>query len=220
MDTRGNRRDVLNVVIYVNRYAIALFVPAAVFLVVYGYEFIALWINQETAFHAAPLIPIVATAAAIAQAGQATVGSVLFGLAELKNYSRAMFLESVVTVLLAIAAVERYGMLGVAMVYAGMMILNRGLIVPLILCRHLQAGYGRYLAAVYVRPLLCAAGLFLGAVYLKSALIPGASWIQLIAAGAVIATASFAIQFQVCLLPRHRDGVRKLARDTYARIAA
>ena len=213
LDSTGQRHHILNLVTTVNRYTLSLFIPFGTMLLVYGRELITLWINRDMAAHAAPLIPVVTAGVGLSWAAQSAVRPTLFGMAELKHYSWVVAAEAAVTVALSIFAVQRYGLIGVASVFAITSTLSMGLMGPYILCRHVHESYARYMARVYTGPLLCGIPVYLLALYLKATVLPGNSWGDLIAAAAIVGLLSATAAFFICLIPAHRDAlVQRAAR--------
>jgi len=112
--------------------------------------------------------------------------------------------EALVSFGALIYVIPRYGILGAAWVVAISMILNRGLFLPWLVSRELGFSFGYYLFAIYARPALSAIPVAVLAVWLRTALLPGNTWLQLIAVSAIIAAVYFGLAILFCLPHDHR----------------
>jgi hypothetical protein len=105
--------------------------------------------------------------------------------------------------------IPRYGILGAAYVAAGFAVLNRAIVTPYLLCRLMDFSLARYLADIYVKPLLAGIPVLVYAMYIKSHWIPGTNWFQLIACIALIAIPYYILCGFVAVEPDHRAVLRE-----------
>src|SRR5204863_8180939 len=139
--------------IYASRYSFALFMPLTMALLVYGRELMRLWMGAEFALFSAPLLPALAVSTAVV-AGQFNSSSILFGIDKHGGYARGLMLEAVANIAGMIIVIPRFGILGAAWVAATLMLLNRGLYTPWLVCRALEFPFTDFLRLIYLRPLL------------------------------------------------------------------
>src|SRR6185312_2341839 len=66
----GKKREIMLLGTYLNRYCLALFLPLAIFLAVYGRALVQTWLGPSFAEHAAPLLPVFVLSTSLAVAGQ------------------------------------------------------------------------------------------------------------------------------------------------------
>jgi hypothetical protein len=85
-----------------------------------------------------------------------------------------------------------------------LMVVDRGIFTPWLLCRHLDFGFGLYMRTIYLRPLLAVLPVVGFAYGLKSAALPGDNLWQVLAAGAAIAAVYYPIAFFFCVDGQHR----------------
>lgn len=180
--------------IIVNRYCLALFMPVAVFLLVYGEQLIRVWIRDAAYVSmSAPLIPVLTIGTLIAVAGQFNSGALLFGIARHQRYTRGLLAEGLALVTGLWLLTPAYGIAGAAWLSAILMIAVRGLYTPWLVCRELGFSYGIYMRSIYARPMLAAVPVLAVALWMERTLLPGGSLIQVLAAAAGIAVAYYAI---------------------------
>jgi hypothetical protein len=125
--------------------------------------------------------------------------------------------EAICSFLGLIFVIPRYGIVGAAWVMAAAMIVNRGLFLPWLVSRVMHFGYGWFMNSIYTPATLVAIPVYALAVWLGHTILPGTRWIELIAVGAIISVAYYALAFLFCLPAQHRAVlrgwvVRKLAR--------
>jgi O-antigen/teichoic acid export membrane protein len=200
-----SRRDAqLSLGIYSNRYSLTLFLPLACFLLIYGREVIERWMGVNMANQAAPLLPIFLLSYSLVLAAQFNSSSLLFGVGKHGGYARGLVIEAVVYIAALAYVIPRYGILGAAWVSALLMIAVRGLYTPWLVARALRTSFLAYMAGIYVRPLLAAVPAIALAYALKHSVLPGRSWQELIAAGAVTAGSYLSLAMFACIAPHHR----------------
>ena len=102
--------------------------------------------------------------------------------------------------------VPRYGVLGAAWVVTIAILLTRGVYLAVLICRVNGFPIRAYVAAIYGRPLATALPVAALGFALTTAL-PGRSWLELIAAGAVITAAYYSLAFFAVLERGHRMAV-------------
>lgn len=190
---------------YVNRYCLTLFLPLAVFLFFYGRELIRVWIRKpDFVAMSAPLLPVLLIGTTLAIAGQVNSSSILYGMAKHRGYARGLLVEGIALAAALYFVVPRFGIMGAAWVTSVLMVLDRGIFTPWLLCRHLDFSFGRYMRSIYLRPMLAAAPVAAFAWGLKPAALPGDNLIQVLAAGAAIAAVYYPLAFFLCVDSRHR----------------
>jgi O-antigen/teichoic acid export membrane protein len=190
---------------YINRYCLTLFLPVAIFLAVYGAELIRVWIRKsEYVAQSAPLLPVLLIGTTLAIAGQFNSSSILYGMARHRWFARGLLAEGLVLIGALWFLIPRYGILGAAWAASLLMLADRGLFTPWLLCRYLGIGYARYLGSIYLRPLATAVPAMALAVWLKWRVLPGGSLVQVLAAAAAIAGVYYGLAFFTVLERPHR----------------
>jgi len=201
----SKREETISLGVYANRYSLTLFMPLAVFLLVYGRPLLIRWVhNPEMVTQSAPLLPIFLLSYSLVLAAQFSSSSLLYGLGRHGGYARGLVVEAVAYVTALLWVVPRYGIMGAAWTSALLMIAVRGLYTPWLVARALDYSYLAYMRRIYVRPLAAGVPAALTAWALRT-VIPGATWFQLAAAGAVTATVYGAVALFLCLTPWHRS---------------
>jgi O-antigen/teichoic acid export membrane protein len=216
----GRIDQIVSLGIHINRYCLALFTPATVFLVVYGTPLIERWIGPTYALHSAPLLPILAIGVYLGVAGQFNSSQILFGMAKHGAYARTIVVEAICAAAGIALVLPRFGIYGAAWVVASFMVLSRGIVTPWILCKHLRFSYFRYMSGIYTRPLLSALAIGALAIWVKSSWIAGQTWTQLVVAVTVIGGAGLLLCLFTCVEAEHREVLREtLLRKLRAMIA-
>ena len=125
-------------------------------------------------------------------AGQYNSSSILFGMAKHAAYARSLLVECVLLIVALWVTVPRYGILGAAWATATLMILNRGMLTPYLLCRNLNFSWLRYMTGIYFRPASCGIPVVAFAYFLKLHGLSGSNWRELFIALIVIIGCYFA----------------------------
>lgn len=191
--------------ILVNRYCLVLFIPLAMALNLYGTELFTLWIKPEFAAMSGPILPIIATGITLGVAGQFNSSSILYGLAKHHGYAKSLLVEAVLCVFGLYFTTPRFGLMGAALVTMALLVINRGLITAWLLCRSVHFPLLRFLAGIYARPLAIAAPVMLGMIWVKHHLLPAHSWLQLLAACALMGSTYYSLAFWTCVEKKHRE---------------
>ena len=208
LDETRSTEKLRRLAILTNRHSLALFTPAAIFLGVYGTPLLAVWVSPEVAANSAPLIPVMLINFLLAVAGQHNAGAVLLGQGKHAKYANAIAIEVVLSTIGLLLVIPRFGILGAAWVLTIASLLTRGVYLAVLTCRLNGFRLGEYVSAIYAGPLLTGVPVLLLAVALRYSLWPGSSWVELIAAAVVIASAYFATAFFSVLEYEHREKLR------------
>jgi O-antigen/teichoic acid export membrane protein len=203
-DARQDARNVWNMAIMTNRMCLALFMPAAIFLVWYATPLLTVWAGPEIAAGSSGLLPILVIPFLFAIAGQFNSGAVLIGQAKHGPYARAFVVEVIASVAALFLVVPRYGAFGASCVVALALMLNRCIYLAVLMCRVNGLSIRAYLDAIYVRPLAAAIPATVVAAVLRMGVLAGRNWLELIVAAAIVAVVYFAVAFFVVLPPGTR----------------
>jgi hypothetical protein len=100
--------------------------------------------------------------------------------------------------------IPRYGLPGAAAVATVLMVAVRGTVTPWLACRQLGFPFSRYLASIFVRPVLTGIPVFLFTYWCKANLWPGTNWLQLIVVSASVGLLYWGAAYFTCLEPEHK----------------
>jgi O-antigen/teichoic acid export membrane protein len=202
----SKREETISLGVYANRYSLTLFMPVAIFLLVYGRPLLVRWVHNAAMVDAsAPLLPIFLLSYALVLAAQFSSSSLLYGVGRHGGYARGLVVEAVLYVAALIWVVPRYGIWGAAWVSAILMIVVRGIYTPWLVSRALEYSFVAYMRRIYVRPLLAGAPALALAWALKASWLPGATWFQLVVAGCLTSLVYCAVALFLCVTPWHRS---------------
>ena len=204
MQAKGDERAIYSLGIYLNRYCVSLFMPLAIFLLLYGTELIRRWMNQEFATQCGPLLPVMALTTLFAVAGQYNSTSMLYGLSRHDRMAKGLLAEGVLGVIGIWLLLPYYGILGVAWVTGILAVIDRGIYVPWLVCHALKSSFLGYMRGIYARPVLTAIPVLLLAQGLKAAGVSGQTWPQLILMGTFTSVAFFLPALFTCVTREHR----------------
>jgi O-antigen/teichoic acid export membrane protein len=204
LSARGESQRLNKLAVYTNRYCLVIFMPLAILLWTHGNQFFRIWIGSEGAKQAAPLLPILLIGYVLAIVAQFSSSMLLVGLGKHQRYAKGLFVEAILAVTILWFVVPRWGIIGAAWTCSVLMILNRGFFAPWLVSKTLSLSFGRYMGAIYVRPLLAAAPVLAVAYLLRATLLTGANLLQLFAAGAIIGGLYYSLAFPFCMDREHR----------------
>jgi O-antigen/teichoic acid export membrane protein len=187
-----------------NRYALVIFMPAAIFLITYGDAVFRLWLTPQFAAMSEPLLPLFVVATVFADAAQFTSQAVLYSLARHRVLAWALLLESMITITIVARFASRGDLFHAALGAATMSVLNRGCLTPYLLCRELHYSVTRYVGRILARPVAAgavAAGVLWG---LRVTVLPGTQAIELLAAAIIGSSLFCVLAGRYCLPAEHR----------------
>jgi O-antigen/teichoic acid export membrane protein len=200
------RQETIALGVYANRYSLTLFMPLAVFLLVYGRPLLIRWVhNVPMVEQSAPLLPIFLLSYSLVLAAQFSSSSLLYGVGRHGGYARGLVVEAVLYISALVWVVPRYGIVGAAWVSATLMIAVRGIYTPWLVACALDYSFFAYMRRIYVRPLVAGVPAVAAAWFLQSGWLPGATWFQLVAAGGITSLVYGAVALFLCVTPSHRS---------------
>ncbi len=203
-----------------NRYSLALFMPIALFFVVYPRELIGAWLGPDFAANSSAILPVLTVATLIGVASQLNSSRTLYGMGKHQSFAWGLLVEAAAGLALLLYAVPRFGILGAAWVSAVLMVLDRGVFVPWALCRELRTAYLPFMASIYARPAAATVPVLGLCLWLKARALPGDSWLEMLIAAAIIAAAYYALAFLYCLEKVHQVAGIDWARRRLAKARA
>ena len=195
LDAHRDARSIWTMAVATNRMCVGLFMPLALFLTIFATPLLTVWVSPEVGQRSGPLLPVLVIPFLFAIAGQFNSGSVLMGQARHRVYAWSIVVEVIAMVGALLLFAPRYGAYGVAWVVSLTITAVRGAFLAVLMCRVNGFALAAYLRAIYLRPLLAgvpAAAVGLG---LRMTLLPGRTWLEIIAAAALIAGVYFAVAF-------------------------
>lgn len=135
-----------------SRYIVWLVLPIQLGLVWMGYSFLVVWMGESLAEASYPTLVVLSVPLTLSMS-QSIIGRVFFGMGKLRWFTTFAVVEAVANLVLSLALVQQFGILGVAI----------GTAIPNLLfnaalawygCRFLQVPIGAYFIQVFYRPLL------------------------------------------------------------------
>jgi O-antigen/teichoic acid export membrane protein len=182
----------------VNRTCLMLFLPGAIFLLLFGRQLLEVWTPQIAA-DSAPLIPIFLIMFTFAVAGQYNAGAILIGQGKHSAYAYGVVVEVIASVIGMLLLVPHYGIIGAAWAVSLTFVTVRGLWVAILVCRQNGFPLATYLAAIYARPLLLAIPVAALMWWLRGVVFETSTWPHVILAAALTATVYFVAAWFVVL---------------------
>jgi O-antigen/teichoic acid export membrane protein len=200
----GRKKQIADLATYLNRYSFALFLPFAIFLLLYGRNLILTWVGPVFGSQAAPLLLPFLLMATVSIAGQFNSVGVLFGMAKHNVYAKALIAEAALNLIGMALVLPRYGIVGAAWVACIGGILNRCLLTSYLLCLNLNLRWLTFLRSIYVIPLLIALPTAALGSAMKAYGITGRSWIELLTMLALLGLQYYITYFFVGVEKEHR----------------
>jgi O-antigen/teichoic acid export membrane protein len=145
--------------------------PVTTTFVLLGQQFIALWMGNDFAGPAGPVLAVLAVTAVLT-APQSVVSSVLYGISRHRTIALLRITEAAANLVLSVAFVKAIGLVGVALGTAVPSAVIVLLVLPAQVCPMLGIRLGDYYERAYLRPLLAALPFALGAYWLRTMAMP------------------------------------------------
>jgi O-antigen/teichoic acid export membrane protein len=161
LEAKGDLSGIRQILFNGTRYVLWLVVPVQLGLIILGHAFLSLWMwrEPEIAAQGYPVLWILAVPLSLSLA-QAVAARILYGVGQLRWFSRAAMAEAVANLALSITLAPSYGIVGVAVGTAIPNIIGSIALVVYV-CRYLDANVLSYLRYAFVPPMLAAVPLAL-----------------------------------------------------------
>ncbi len=211
---KGQMDEVRKMASYPNRYTLALFFPVAIWLFSHGERFLLVLAKPAVVEQSMRVLPWVVAGTLIGFIGQINSFNLLVAMGRHSGAARMMALEAAALVAGMYWLVPSYGISAAAWLSGGLMALNRGFLIPIIVVRVLNLRYVSYMTSIYVRPALVAIPVCALSYFLASAIPDPASTSKLVRVAGLLGQAGFiaavycAIAYFAVLLPEHRQMVK------------
>lgn len=203
LDARSERERLGSLIIHGTRYAMAVILPAAVFIALIGREFLALWMGPRYAAESGAVLIVLALSQAFSMA-LFPAGAMLYGLNRHRHLAYILLAEAILKVGLTIVLLPSHGVLGAAIGTAVPELIASIVIIPLLIVRCVGLSIGRYFREAFFPPIACVVPVVALVFALKTA-IPPESWTLLIAEIAAGLLLYGALAVRYCLdEPQHR----------------
>ncbi len=201
----GRKDQLRSLGVFTNRYSLALFAPAAAFLLVFAEDLLLLWLSSapDSARQAAALVPALLLGQTV-WAGQFNSASILTGIGKHKVYSRFVLTEGVLVILANLILLPTRGLASAVWVSSILMAINRGLITNWLVSRELEVSPWRYALDIYRAPLALAAMEF-GLMSILRAMRQEPGWNAILVAAFVLILTYAPLAVRFVLTPAHRD---------------
>jgi O-antigen/teichoic acid export membrane protein len=209
---RGDLVAIGRLAVVVNRYCLALFLPLTILLWVYGVEIFRLWVGPDVAAGSAPLLPILVLGASFGVAGQQNSNAVLFGLGKHRGFAYGLMVEGLLCIAGLAYVLPRDGLLAGVALSTMLLLVNRGLWAPWLMCRYTLVPFVDYMREIYLWPMVTAAPILLGAYLLKLAGVQGSSLPEIALAAVLVGVTYYALAIVLCLQPDHRASLQRWIR--------
>ncbi|MEQ1948715.1 MAG: oligosaccharide flippase family protein [Bryobacteraceae bacterium] len=191
-------------VLYLNRYAFALFHFVFVFLLLFGDSLFTLWVGPTVAAQCRPIIPWLAFGYAYGYAAHQNSIGTLFGLAAHQWFSYGLLIESAILLGGWFFFIPSQPLWFAAAWWGISLFLSRGLRPTWHVARTLHISFAGLLGGIYIRPLVASAlTATLGIVLLRT--MPPSDWYSLLAIAATLGLFHLACCFVLVLAPDHRQ---------------
>jgi O-antigen/teichoic acid export membrane protein len=218
LDEHGHTGQLQSLTVLVNRYCYMLFLPLAIFLLIFGHELLARLVNPEFAAHSAGVLPLITILVTITIAGMFNTVATLIGQGRHRLYAWGVTAELLVYIAALAWSIPRYGVMGAAWSSLCVLTLSRGLMPAWIFCRQNAFSLSSFLTSIYAAPTLTALPAAVIGVLLNGTYLSGGTWPELILAGAIIAGVYYALALFTCLSDEHRHGIRRLVKQQFHRL--
>src|SRR6185369_14391732 len=129
LDELGDKQKVFALAVLTNRHCFALFMPVAVYLLVYGVQLLRLWVTPDMAANGGRVLPILMISFLFAVSAQNNAAAVLIGQSRHHVYAYGTIVEALSIIALLLFFVPAYGIIGAAWVVSSVVLGVRGVYV-------------------------------------------------------------------------------------------
>jgi O-antigen/teichoic acid export membrane protein len=199
---RPRSEDLSTLAVLTNRYCLAIFMPLAIMLWIFGRQLLTFWVGASFAGHSAAVLPILTAGYVIGIVGQFSAGMLLQGLGKHQRYARSLLMEAVVALPLLAIAIPRWGIVGAAWISAALMILNRGCVASWLVSKTVGLPFMRYVWSVYGAPAMAMVPVLALAFWMRFTLSPGIG--ALLCVAIIVGTSYYALALLMVVEPSHR----------------
>jgi O-antigen/teichoic acid export membrane protein len=154
-----------------NRFCALIIFPICALLVILGKSIIEAWVGLKYVEASYPVLVILLLSTTMMLA-QAASGRFLMGMGRHQTWAIVTLIEGLVNVVLSIALVRPYGIIGDAVGTAAPLAITTICFLPGHLCRQLQIRIGTYLREAYFLPLIVCAPLIVALLLMKQWFVP------------------------------------------------
>jgi O-antigen/teichoic acid export membrane protein len=179
MEARGEVAGIRDLYTQAARWVLYLTVPVQLGLLVYGGDFLSLWLRStDYARASGPTLVVLAAVLCVATV-QSVAARVLYGIGRIRLFARVSLLEAIINLGLSLLLVRWLGIVGVALGTALPAVVG-GLFAIVYACRQIDLPV-RTFAARVVRGPACAGGLLAGVWLILRQQVTPAGWSSLLA---------------------------------------
>ena len=203
LDARREKQLLEKVFLSGSKLVLSLAIVVGAIAATWSGDFFRLWIGPNFSvgsLYAAPeTIFCVLLAGSIVVSGQKIGFHTAKGTGAIRSLAVLLTIEASLNLLLSLVLIRWFGLVGTASATAISTLLVQGLVLPVVLCRHLQIPYSKYLTAVWLRPSLLA-GVLIGLGVALRAFRPQVTcWAELLLWGALTAVCAFLLLVTLAL---------------------
>jgi O-antigen/teichoic acid export membrane protein len=205
---RRDRDALVNLGIESNRYSLAIFLPVAVFFGIYGDALLTVWLGPGSGYAAisAPLLPVFLLGV-LAEASQMCSGATLYGLGRHQVFAWLLLLEGAAAIGCVYVFSAQHNLMGAAIATSALMVLNRGIVTPTLLCRELKYPVMAYVGTILIRPLTIGLVAALATIGLRLTVLPGKGLVEVAIAGACSVGLYLILAGRYLVFPHHQDRI-------------
>jgi O-antigen/teichoic acid export membrane protein len=196
-EARNEQSRIQQLLTYGTKYSLLFILPVAFGLIFLGREFISIWMGSGYAAESGDVL-IILTVSQIIAMSQFSSGSILYGLNRHNYLAFCLFFEAIAKLVLSIALIGRYGIIGVALGTAIPEIIVYLFVIPWYITRAVEFSMVAYLREAFYPPFLNIIS-FVGLLYIFKVYFQPASWavfmLEIFIAGIVYTITSLFVCF-------------------------
>lgn len=143
MESQNQSEKISNLLMNGTRYSSAIAIFMGISLILYGKAFIRLWVGEE--FDSSYYVMLILIIPYIISASQSMLLSIAYGIGKHKLLSVVSMGESIISILLSILLIKRYGIYGVAVGAVLPFVINKLFVQPIYICRVVSLSISTYI---------------------------------------------------------------------------
>ncbi len=216
LDAKNDSSKLSKLVLNGSKFTMCIALPISIIYYAAGSHFIELWMGEEYAELSGQVLAILSITVLLTTP-HLTLSSVLYGISKHHLISNLRIIEAIFNLFFSIILAINYGIVGVALGTAIPQLLIMGIILPVLVAKHIDYSLSNYVYEVYIRPFMAVVPFYLSYNVVSGWLYPENLLLFFIEIAACLPVYAFSV-FMFCLDRPEKEKSRVMVRNLAARL--